>query len=220
MRELESTVFILDDDTPVLKGLEALMESVRLRAEVYLSADDFFRNYDPARPGCLILDVRMPGASGIEVYRRLRDEGSDIPVIFLTGYGDVGIAVGAMREGAFDFLEKHGNDQYLIDRVQAALAQDRANRRRNHEHSAIAGRLSTLSPRELQVVDQLLSGKTSKVIARDLGVGLKTVDFHRVNIMRKLGVETIADLVYLLVKNGYSRENQTNSIESHSPLGV
>jgi two-component system response regulator FixJ len=106
MRDMEPTVFIVDNDTPVLKSLEALMQSVRLRVEIYLFAEDFFRNYDGVRPGCLILDVRMPKISGIEVYRQLRRKGSDIPVIFLTGHAEVATAVGMMREGAFDFLEK------------------------------------------------------------------------------------------------------------------
>jgi len=205
---MEPTVFIVDDDAALLKGLEALMTSVRLRAEIYLSAEDFFANYHRARPGCLVLDVRMPGISGIGAYRRLREEGSHVPVIFLTGHADIRTAVGAMRDGAFDFLEKPVNDQYLIDRVQAAIALDRENRRRDVEQEEIVLRLKTLSPRELEVMDQLMAGQTSKAIARELGVGLKTVDFHRANIMRKVGVETVAELVRLVIKGKYVKEDR------------
>ncbi len=208
MRELEPTVFIVDDDVTVLKGLEALMQSVRLRGEIYLSAADFFRNYHLSRRGCLILSVRLPRISGMEAYRQLRQSGSHLPVIFLTGHGDVATAVAAMRDGAFDFLEKPPNPQYLIDRVQAAIAKDQEDRHCLSEQNARVARLRALSSRELEVVDHLLQGKTSKSIARELGISLKTVDFHRADIMRKVRVETVAELVYLVVKSGYSRENR------------
>ena len=220
MRELEPTVFIVDDDAPVLKGLEALLLSVRVRTEIYLSAEDFFRDYTPIRPGCLILDVRMPRIGGIEVYRRLRQEGSDIPVIFMTGHTDIATAVAAMREGAFDFLEKPFNDQYLIDRVHAALAWDRENRGRNAERNAVATRLKALSPRELEVIDHLMAGQTSKTIAWNLGVGVKTVDFHRANIMRKTGAETTAELVCLLLEGGYSIHRRSSRSPRRSPAVV
>lgn len=220
MRDQEPTVFILDNDVPVARGLAALMESVRLSAEVYTSAEDFFAQYDPARAGCLILDVRMPQVSGVEAYRRLRREGSDLPVIFLTGHADVATAVAAMRDGAFDFLEKPANDQYLIDRVQAALAQALERRRHEAEQNAIAARLSVLSPRELDIVDHLMDGRTSKAIACQLSVSLKTVDFHRANIMRKIGVDTVAELVYLLVKGGYSKDNRLTHAHREALVAV
>lgn len=207
MREMEPTVFIVDNDTPVLKGLEALMQSVRLRVEIYLFAEDFFRNYDGLRPGCLILDVRMPRMSGVEAYRQLRREGSDLPVIFITGHPDIPTAVSMMREGAFDFLQKPCNDEYLIDRVQAAIAQSLESRQRNSEQNAVDAQLKTLSPRELDVVHCLMAGGTSKAIAGELGISLKTVDFHRANVMRKAGVQTVAKLVQLLIQGGYSKEN-------------
>jgi two-component system response regulator FixJ len=207
MRDMEATVFIVDNDTPVLKSLEALMQSVRLRPEIYLFAEDFFRNYDCSRPGCLILAVRMPKISGVEAYRQLRREGSDIPVIFITRHPDVPTAVSMMREGAFDFLQKPCNDQYLIERVQAAIAKNLENRQHNSEQKAIAAQLKTLSPRELDVVHHLMNGLTSKGIACELGVGLKTVDFHRANVMRKAEVQTVAELVQLLIQGGYSKEN-------------
>jgi len=218
MRELEPTVFIVDSDTRTLKSLQALFESVRLRAEIYLSAEDFFRSYDRARPGCLILEVRLPRIGGIEVQRRMRAARSDLPVIFLTGHGDLTTAVTAMRDGAFDFLEKPPIEQYLLDRVQTAVAQDRERRRHDAARDAAAARLRALSPREIEVVNHLLEGKTSKGISRALGIGLKTVDFHRANIMRKMGVETAVELVYLLVKAGYSPEGPLGPAPARSPI--
>lgn len=208
MRDMEPTVFIVDNDTPTLKSLEALMQSVRLRVEIYLLAEDFFRNYECARPGCLILGVRLPRISGLEVHKQLRRDGNDIPVIFLTQHGDVATAVAAMRAGAFDFLQKPCSDQYLLDRVQAAIAQNRESWQRNTEQRAIAARLQALSPREYDVINHLMAGRTSKGIAHELGVSLKTVDFHRANIMRKAGVQTIAELVHLVIRGGYSKESQ------------
>jgi two-component system response regulator FixJ len=206
MKELEPTVFIVDADGPTLKDLEVLLQSVRLRTETYLSAEDFFGNYHHSRPGCLILNDRLPGVGGIGAYRRLRQEGDHLPVIFLTGHGTVATAVRAMREGAFDFLEKPLDHQYLIDRVQAAIAQDRDHRRQRAEHEGIARRFQALSARELAVLDGVVSGQTSKAIARTLGIEPKTVDVHRANIMRKVGVVTPTDLVYLALQSGHSRE--------------
>jgi two-component system, LuxR family, response regulator FixJ len=208
MKDMEPTVSIVDNDTPTLKSLEALMQSVRLRVEIYLFAEDFFKNYNGPHPGCLIMGVRMPRMSGLEVYRQLRREGNDIPVIFLTPHGDVATAVAAMREGAFDFLQKPCSEQYLVDRVQAAIAQHRERWQRNTEQRAIAARLQALSPRERDVISHLIDGRTSKGIARELGVSLKTVDFHRANIMRKAGVQTVAALVHLVIRSGYSTESQ------------
>ena len=216
MRDMEPTVFIVDNDTPVLKSLEALMQSVRLRVEIYLFAEDFFRNYDCSRPGCLILGVRLPRMSGLEVYKQLRRDGNDIPVIFLTGHGDIATAVTAMRDGAFDFLQKPCSDQYLVDRVQAAIARNRESWQRNTEQRAIAARLQALSPRERDVVNHLMGGRTSKSIARELGVSLKTVDFHRANIMRKTGVQTVAALVHLVLRGGYSNESQLSEPQTSS----
>jgi two-component system, LuxR family, response regulator FixJ len=220
MRDLEPTVFIVDNDTPTLKSLEALMQSVRLRVEIYLLAEDFLRNYDSSRPGCLILGVRLPRVSGLEVHKQLRREGNHIPVIFLTQHGDVATAVTAMREGAFDFLQKPCNDQYLVDRVQAAIAQNRENGQRNAEQRAIAARLQALSPRERDVVNHLMGGRTSKSIARELGVSLKTVDFHRANIMRKTGVQTVAALVHLVIRGGYSTESQSSRPQTSSLAAI
>lgn len=216
-RALEPTVYVVDDDAAVLEGLEALMESARLRTEVFRSVEDFFGKDDRPRPGCLILDDHLPGVGGIGAYRRLRQSGDSLPVIFLTGYATVAGAVRAMREGAFDFLEKPPEPQYLVDRVQAALAQDQENLRREARWKEIARRFQNLSARELAVLDQLVRGRTSKTIAQNLGLEPKTVDVHRANIMRKVGAATSAVLIYLALASGHSREHPSCKLQNDSP---
>jgi two-component system response regulator TtrR len=210
MSESPSTVFIVDDDEPVLECLKTLMESVQLRTEIYGSAQDFVRNYDRSAVGCLILDLRMLGVGGMGLYRQLREEGSDLPVIYLTGYADIPTAVSAMREGAFDFLEKPFRGQYLVHQVQTAIARHRESQERNARQQEIARRWKALSARELEVVERFVSGLTSRAIALDLDISLKTVHFHRVNIMRKLAVKTIVGLIYLVLSNESLRENRLN----------
>jgi FixJ family two-component response regulator len=213
-------VFIVDDDAPALKDLEALMKSVRLRTELYLSAEDFFRNYDRSRPGCLLLAHLLPGMGGIGAFRQLRQNGDGIPVIFLARHGTIAAAVRAMREGAFDFLEKPPEPEYLIDQIQAAICLDRQNRLQEAQREEIAMRLKHLSRREIEVIDGLMAGQTSKAIARELGVAVKTVDFHRANIMRKIRVETIAELVHVIIKGGYARENRLSGTPRGSLAAV
>ncbi len=210
MSELPPTVFIVDDDAAVQESLKALMESVQLHTETYTSTKDFWQNYDRARLGCLILDLRLPGVSGLGLYRQLREEGSDIPVIFLTGYADIATAVGAMRDGAFDFVEKPFRSQYLITQVQTAITAHQESRERSAQRRAIALRWEALSARELEVVERFVNGLTSRAIALDLGVSLKTVHFHRVNILRKLGVKTVIGLIYLVISNEYLTEHYSS----------
>lgn len=205
---MEPAVFIVDDEPAVRESLEALLRSVGLSVETYAMPRDFLSRHDQSRPGCLILDMRMPQMSGLRLHRKLRDEGSEIPVIFLTGHADVATAVEVMRNGAFDLLEKPFNEQHLLDRVQAALARDRQNRRQRAGRQAAAARLKSLSPRERQIVEHVIEGRTSKAIACRLGIGVTTVDSLRADIMRKLGVETVAELVLLLVRGGYDRDRR------------
>jgi len=214
MKELKPTVFILHDDAAVVRGFRALVESVRLPAETYVDIGGMLANLDSSRMGCLILDVRMREMSGIELCRRLRDTGIVLPVIFVTAYGDVPTAVKAMQEGAFDFLQRPFSEQYLLDRVHAALEKDRRDRSRMAERKAAAARFEVLSAKERQVVDLIISGKTSKAMASELGIGLKTVDFHRANIMRKVGAETVGELVCLLFKGGYSGMTQSKAVRN------
>jgi FixJ family two-component response regulator len=190
-----STVFIVDDDHGVRKSLRWLVGSVGLPVETYGSARDFLDSFDPDRPGCLVVDVRMPGMSGPDLQEELKSRNATLPIIFITGYGDVQTAVRTLRNGAADFIEKPFSNQLLLDRIQRAIEFDQAERHRLAEHSRVAARASRLTPREREVVDLVAAGKPSKMIAVDLGVSEKTVEFHRSNIMNKLGARSLADLL-------------------------
>ena len=202
MSESEPTVFIVDDDSAVLKGLRLLVKSLRLHVETHLSAQEFLDSYDPARPGCLVLDVRMPGISGLELQEKLRQRNINIPVIIMTGYGEVAVAVEAMKKDAMEFLEKPISGQVLFDRIQKAIAKDARIRQEQAAQKTITSRLELLTSRERQVMDLVIAGKLNKVIARELGVSQKTVEFHRSNIMKKMKVESLAELVRLVIESG------------------
>lgn len=202
MSESKPTVFIVDDDSAVLKALRLLVKSLRMNVETYLSAQEFLDSYDPARPGCLVLDVRMPGISGLELQEKLRQRNISIPVIIMTGYGEVAVAVEAMKKDAMEFLEKPISDQVLLDRIQKAIAKDARIRQEQAAQKTVASRLALLTSRERQVMDLVIAGKLNKIIARELGVSRKTVEFHRSNIMKKMKVESLAELVRLVIESG------------------
>ncbi len=208
MNMLEPTVFIVDHDMEIQRALSRLLESVRLHVEVYATTQEFVERHDPSRPGCLILEVRMRGMSGLELFRRLRKEGSWIPVIFYTEHGDVPMAVQVMREGAFHFLEKSCSEQYLLDQTHAAIAWDLRRRREECERQAAAVRFNELSVREREVLTEIIAGKTNKQMAYQFGIAVKTVEFHRANIMRKVGAESMVRLVCLLSKSGWKAEGE------------
>jgi FixJ family two-component response regulator len=199
--EAEPTVFVVDDDPGVRKALSLLLKSVGLNAEVYASGQEFLTAYDPQRPGCLILDVRMPGMSGLELQDTLRARGMTVPVIILTGHGDVPMAVRTLQAGAVDFVEKPFREQVLLERVQQALQQDVARRRAEAQHADARARLRLLTPRERQVLDLVVAGRHNKGIAAELGVSMKTVEFHRSKIMDKLQADSVAALVRLVMSN-------------------
>src|SRR5579863_10042276 len=163
-------VFIVDDDEAVRNSLRLLVRSVGLSASTANSAQEFLASYDSAHPGCLVLDVRMPGMSGIELQQQLNLRGAVIPVIFITGHGDIPMAVEAMQQGAFDFLQKPFRDQDLIERIQRALERDARNRAALDQHARIRERLHLLTPREREVLDLVTRGKPNKIIASDLGL--------------------------------------------------
>jgi FixJ family two-component response regulator len=191
----EPTVFVVDDDDAVRRFLSGLVQSIDLRVEVYASAQDFLEAYEPGCPGCLLLDVRMPGMSGLELQRALAEQSIDLPVIILTGHGNVPVAVQAMKAGAVDFIEKPFNNELLLDRIQTAVAQnvraDSARTRRNE----ISNRMQSLTPRERQVLDLVVAGETNKGVARHLDISEKTVEIHRANVMQKMRAKSLADLV-------------------------
>ena len=194
-----SIVYIVDDDEAVRNSLRLLVKSVGLTATALASAQEFLASYDPLQPGCLVLDVRMPGMSGLELQQRLNLRGAVIPVIFITGHGDVPMAVEAMQQGAFDFLQKPFRDQDLIDRIQRALEKDRANRAALDERSRIRERHAMLTPREREVLALVTSGKANKIMAADLGLSQRTVEVHRARVMEKMGASSLAHLVRMVL---------------------
>ena len=199
MTQSEPTVFVVDDDPAVLRGLRLLMKSVKLNVKTYLSAQEFLDGYDPAQPGCLLLDLRMPGISGLELQEILQTRNILIPIIIITGYGEVPAAVQAMKRGAVDFLEKPFNDQALVDRVQKAIAKDAQTRKKHTIQEVVSAQLALLTPRERDVMDLVIAGKLNKVIACELGLSPKTIEFHRSRIMKKLKVDSVAELVTLAI---------------------
>lgn len=202
MKDRSPTVFIVDDDEAVRSSLRLLIKSVGLIPNALGSAREFLEKYDPAQPGCLVLDVRMPEMSGLELQEQLNRHGAVIPVIFITGHGDVPMAVEAMQAGAFDFLQKPFRDQDLIDRIQRALEKDRANRAVLSERNLIRERLESLTPREREVLEMVSSGKPNKIMAADLGVSQRTVEIHRARVMEKMGASSLAQLVRMVMDLG------------------
>lgn len=199
MKDAQPIVFVVDDDEAVRSSLRLLLKSVGLPATAYSSAQDFLANYDPQQPGCVVLDVRMPGMSGLELQQLLNIRGATVPVIFITGHGDIPMAVEAMQHGAFDFLQKPFRDQDLLDRVQRALEKDKATRAQLREKDRIRERLESLTPREREVLDLVAQGKPNKVMAADLGVSQRTVEIHRARVMEKMEASSLAQLVRMVM---------------------
>jgi FixJ family two-component response regulator len=194
----EQTVFVVDDDAAVRDSIKELVESVNLQAQVHESALAFLDAFDPRRPGCLVLDVRMAEMGGLVLQDRLNMMQASIPVIVLTGHGDVPMAVQAMRNGAVDFIQKPYREQALLDSINAALARDAAARRSTSAADDFEARLASLTEREREVLDHVLSGSTSKEIARELVVSPRTVEAHRKNLLRKLEIATVKELMLRL----------------------
>ncbi len=193
----QPTIFVVDDDEAMRDSIHWLLESVNLKTKMFSSAGDFVASCDPDEEGCLLLDVRMPGMSGMELLETLRYSGITLPVIIITGHGDVPMAVRALKHGAFDFVQKPFNAQELLDRVNAALELDRKNRMRSSEIERRRAYFAALTERETEVVELLVAGDSSKVIAQKLKISPKTVDIHRANIMRKLNVGSVVEIAQL-----------------------
>ena len=199
MSELSPTVFVVDDDEAVRDSLAMLLRSVGLESEAYADADEFLAAFDPRRPGCLVLDIRMPGISGLDLQQRLCRRGALLPIIFITGHGDVPMAVQAIRDGAVDFIQKPFQDQALLDRIQQALRLDAERREEITQRVEIERRLTRLSPRERQVMDLVVAGHANKVIAGQLGLSQRTVEIHRAKVMEKMQAGSLAHLVRMAV---------------------
>ncbi len=204
MNEADPVVFIVDDDPSVLKALRRLMKSVGFRVQAFASASEFLAAERPEAPGCLVLDVRMPGVGGLALQETLAANNTHVPIVFISGHGDIPMTVQAMKAGAIDFLSKPFSDQQLIDAVNEAIARDVQARRERAEIAAIQKRVETLTPRERQVLPLVVSGMLNKQIARKLGTAEKTIKVHRSRVMAKMRAESLADLVRLAERVGIS----------------
>ncbi len=198
-RQAAPTVFVVDDDAGVRDSLRFLLKSVGLATKTLGSAAEFLESYDVTQPGCLVLDVRMPAMSGLELQQQLNVRGAMIPVIFITGHGDIPMAVEAMQHGAFDFLQKPFRDQDLIDRLQKALAKDAQNRLELKQRDQVRSRFDTLTPREHEVLALMVRGLPNKIMAVELGVSQRTVEIHRARVMEKTEAGSLAHLVRMFL---------------------
>jgi FixJ family two-component response regulator len=202
MPELAPTVYVVDDDPDVLKAIDRLLQSVGLNVATFASPQQFLENYARNAPGCLVLDLALPGLSGLELQRTLERQANLLPIVFLTGRGDIASSVQAMKHGAADFLTKPVDDAQLVAAIHEALARDQAARRASVERERVAECLATLTERERQVLERVVAGRLNKQIAAELGTVEKTIKFHRANLMRKMGVRVVADLVKLAERAG------------------
>jgi two-component system response regulator FixJ len=188
-------VYIVDDDDAVRNSLRLLFKTVNIESETFASGDDFLHEYDADWQGCVVLDIRMPGTSGLEVQKILQERGNTLPIIFITGHGDVPMAVEAMQIGAFDFVQKPFRDQELVDRVTKALSENLDNQEDAGHKRDVLECYNQLTPREKEVMHCVVAGQANKVIAMDLGVSQRTVEIHRARVMEKMKARSLADLV-------------------------
>lgn len=199
---MHPTVFVVDDDAAVRDSLRWLLESVGHAVETYASGAEFLDSVEPDRPGCLLLDVRMPGMSGLELQDALQKRGTQLPIIMITAHGDVPMAVRALRAGAFDFIQKPFNDQVLIDRIHDCLAQERQRLSEEANKAEVRERFATLTPREREVLEGIVAGKPNKVLADEMGISIKTVEIHRARVRDKLKADSVPELVAMSLESG------------------
>ena len=206
-------VHVVDDDAAMRESLRWLLESDGLSVATYVDAADFLDRYRKEGPGCVLLDVRMPGMSGLQLQEVMQQRRMQVPVVFITAHGDVPMAVRAVRSGALDFVEKPFDDEVLIGLIRRAIAFDTEARERNQRDIGFAGRLSTLTRREAQVLERVIAGELNKVIARKLGITVKTVETHRARIMAKLKVNSVAELVQRMVTHRLTERGDIQPVE-------
>jgi FixJ family two-component response regulator len=202
MTKPESIVFVVDDDSSVRRAIKRLIESEGLQVELFGSAQEFLQCRRPDAPSCLVLDIKLPGISGLDFQRELAEAGIRIPIIFITGHGDIPMTVRAMKAGAVEFLTKPFRDQDLLDAIQIALKRDRARRLEESEIAVLRERFESLTPREREILPLVVSGRPNKQIAAELGTSEITVKVHRGSIMRKMQAEYLADLVRMAGRLG------------------
>jgi FixJ family two-component response regulator len=204
MTETDSMVFVVDDDAPIRESLKNLIRSVGLRVELFASAQEFLRSKRPDVPSCLVLDVRLPGLSGLDLQRRTTEAGMGIPIIFITGHGDIPMSVRAMKAGAVEFLTKPFRDQDLLDAIQQALERDRQARDQRAALEELRRRFASLTPREQDVMMHVVAGLLNKQIGAELGTSETTIKIHRHQVMEKMGAGSLPELVRMADRLGIS----------------
>ncbi len=195
----DATVHIVDDDKPVRRSLKLLINSEGFNAREYDDGADFLERYTPAKPECLLLDLRMPGINGLDLQREMKARGLNVATVFLSGHGDIAMAVRAMREGALDFIEKPFKNAQLLERVRVCIGEDAEREQARINRQEAAARLATLTAREREVVDRLVEGKINKVIGAELGISTRTVESHRARVMKKLETRSLSDICKLVL---------------------
>ncbi len=196
----QQTVFIVDDDEGIREGLSLLLETVGQRSRSFSSAMEFLDSYDQSMRGCVVLDIRMPRMTGLDLQEKLVELGSSLPIIFITGHGDIPMAVEAMRRGALDFIRKPFREQELLDRINEALDFDTGNYKILADRQEVAKKIGSLTAREREVFHRVANGEMNKIIGHELGISERTVEVHRAQVMKKLGVRTLAQLVRIKIE--------------------
>ena len=195
MTDIQQTVYVVEDDEAVRDSLELLLKSDGKPVKTYESATAFLKDYSDKMAGCIVLDIRMPGMDGMELQKKLNEKHSILPIIFVTGHGDVPMAVDAMKEGAVDFIQKPYREEALLEKIEAALNQDLEQRKSLDEKQEIIRRINSLTPREHEIMDRMIAGQANKVIAIELEISQRTVEIHRSRVMHKMGTHSLAHLV-------------------------
>lgn len=199
MTDIQQTVYVVEDDEAVRDSLELLLKSDGKPVKTYENAGSFLADYSDQMAGCIVLDIRMPGMDGMELQKKLNDKHSILPIIFVTGHGDVPMAVDAMKEGAVDFIQKPYREEALLEKIEAALEQDREQRKSLDERQEIVRRIKSLTPREREIMDRMIAGQANKVIAIELEISQRTVEIHRSRVMHKMGTHSLAHLVRMVL---------------------
>ena len=199
MTDIQQTVFVVEDDEAVRDSLELLLKSDGKPVKTYESATAFLKDYSDKMAGCIVLDIRMPGMDGMELQKKLNEKHSILPIIFVTGHGDVPMAVDAMKEGAVDFIQKPYREEALLEKIEAALKQELEQRKSLDEKQEIIRRVKSLTPREHEIMDRMIAGQANKVIAIELEISQRTVEIHRSRVMHKMGTHSLAHLVRMVL---------------------